>query len=142
MIPGLTNSEGIDVLERLTQFAAQRHRIIANNVANLSTPGFRPVDVDPRQFQAQLAQAVDARREGSPAANLALESSSQVEVDRHGLTLRPEPIAEGILFHDGSDHDVERIMQDLVENFMTFRMAAQLLRSRFDLLETAIRERL
>ncbi len=33
-------------------------------------------------------------------------------------------------------------MQALAENFMTFRLAAELLRSRFDLINTAIRERI
>ena len=33
-------------------------------------------------------------------------------------------------------------MQDLVENFMTFRFASEMLRSRYALLNTAIRERI
>ena len=58
------------------------------------------------------------------------------------MTLRPSPTGDNLLFHDQNDRDVERIMQDLVENFMAFRTAAQFLRSRFDLISSAIRERI
>ena len=57
------------------------------------------------------------------------------------MILHPQPVGDNILFHDGNDRSVERIMQDLVENFMTYRMAAQFLRSRLDQISTAIRER-
>lgn len=126
------------------QFSAQRHRIITNNIANLSTPGFRPQDVSVEAFQEQLAKAVDERRAGdtSFAGDLPLRSSREVKVQPDGLMLQPQPIGENIMFHDGNDRDVERTMQDLVENFMTFRAAAQLLKTRFDAISTAIRERL
>ncbi len=144
MIDGLTNAGAIPVLQRLLEFAGQRHRVIVNNIANLDTPGFRPVDVSVRAFQDQLGEAVDARRErhGLAGGRLNLENSPQVEFDRIGVTLHPEPIGANILFHDGNDRDLERTMQDLAENFMTFRLAVDLLRSRFDLINTAIRERI
>jgi flagellar basal-body rod protein FlgB len=144
VIDGLTNSEAIPVLERLMQFAGQRHRILSNNIANLSTPGFRPGDVSVKDFQAQLAKAIDARRSphAETSGELQLASTGQVEVLQTGLRLNPTAIGDNLLFHDQNDRDVERTMQGLVENFMAFRSAAQLLRSRFDLLNTAIRERL
>ena len=45
MIDGLNNADALPVLERVLQFAGQRHRLIVNNIANLNTPGFRPMDV-------------------------------------------------------------------------------------------------
>ena len=143
MIESITNSESLPVLERVMQFTGQRQRIIANNVANLSTPGFRPSDVSVEDFQAQLGDAVKARRANSNSSEgeLSIESTREVVFHDDGLTLRPSAIADNLLFHDQNDRDVERIMQDLVENFMAFRTAAQFLRSRFDLINTAIRER-
>jgi flagellar basal-body rod protein FlgB len=143
MIDALTNSSAIPVLERAMQFAGQRHRLITNNIANLSTPGFRPQDVSVAEFQSQLASAIDARRAaGDSTKELPLRSTEQVEVTPDELVLHPEAAADNILFHDGNDRDVERIMQDLVENFMTFRATAQLLKNRFELLNMAIRERM
>jgi flagellar basal-body rod protein FlgB len=142
MIGGVTNSEGIATLERLVQFAGQRHRLIVNNIANIDTPGYRSTDVSVKDFQKQLGDAIDERREaGRPAGPLELKDSSQVEFSTHSLVLHPTPIGENILFHDGNDRDLERTMQDLVENFLTFRMASELVRNRFDLLHSAISER-
>jgi flagellar basal-body rod protein FlgB len=143
MIDGLTNADAVPVLERLMQFTAQRHRIIANNIANLSTPGFRPMDVSIAQFQEQLGRAIDARRtDCSNHQRLTIESTSEVEVTDQSLALHPQPRGDNILFHDGNDRDVERTMQSLVENFTMFRTAAQLMRNRLELLNTAIRERI
>ena len=143
MIDGVTNADGIDVLERLVQFAGARHRLIVNNIANLDTPGYRPVDVSPAAFQEQIGEAVDRRRgSGGAEGGLHLPDSGQVEFTPTGLVLHPEPAGANILFHDGNDRDLERTMQDLVENFMAFRLAAELMRSRFDLINSAIAERI
>ena len=127
MIDGVLNAEAIPVLERLAQFAGQRHRLIVNNIANFDTPGYRPVDLSVSDFQKQLAEVVDDRRAGREPGR---------------IELHPRPKADNILFHDGNDRDLERTMQDLVENFLTFRVANELMRSRFDLINTAIRERI
>jgi flagellar basal-body rod protein FlgB len=145
MIDGVTNSDSLPVLERMVQFAGQRHRLIAHNIANLDTPGFRPADVSVSGFQAQLGEAIDARRAafGNLGGPLALEASEEITFDeRDSIVLHPQSAGDNILFHDRSDRDLERTMQGLVENFMSFRFAAEMLRSRFDLINTAIRERI
>jgi flagellar basal-body rod protein FlgB len=144
MIHGLTNSDALPVLERLMQFTARRQELIANNIANLDTPNFRPADVSVSQFQDQLREAVDRRRSGSAGADAALplEDSSEVEFASDAVKLNPQPLGDNILFHDGNDRSVEHLMQDMVENLMAFRAAAQLHKSRIDLLSTAIRERI
>ncbi|UCD76360.1 MAG: hypothetical protein JSV91_05430 [Phycisphaerales bacterium] len=144
MIDGVVNADAIPVLERLMQFAGQRHRLIVHNIANLDTPDYRPVDVSVADFQAQLGEAIDQRRaaHGATGVELPLEDSSQVSFTADSLKLHPEPAGGNILFHDGNDRSVERIMQGLVENFMVFRTASEFIKSRFDLINTAIRERL
>ena len=142
MIDGVTNTEGLSVLERLVQFAGQRHRLIVNNIANLDTPGYRPVDVSVQDFRAQLREAIDENRaSGRRGGPLNIKDSAQIEFSAGSLTLHPTPIGDNILFHDGNDRDLERTMQDLVENFLTFRMATELMRSRYDILRSAIAER-
>jgi len=143
MIEGVTNADAIPVLERLMQFAGARHRLIVHNVANLDTPDFRPADVSVEDFQANLAEAVDERRarNGYGAGPLEIESTDDVEFTERGLELHPTPVGDNLLFHDRNDRDPERLMQDMVENFMTFRMAADFVKNRFNLINTAIRER-
>lgn len=135
MIDGVTNADAIPVLEKLIQFAGRRHTLIADNIANLSTPDYRPVDLDVPAFQAALGEAIDRRRETHGNAGGGLEAPRTVSAPA------PDFLGENILFHDRNDRNLERIMQDLVENASTFRMAAQFVRNRFELINTAIRER-
>ncbi len=142
MIDGVTNTEGLSVLERLVQFAGQRHRLIVNNIANFDTPGYRPLDVSVQDFRKQLGEAIDARRVSAHrGGSLEIEDSAQIEFRAGSMTLHPTPIGDNILFHDGNDRDLDRTMQDLVENFLTFRVATELMRSRYDILRSAIAER-
>ncbi|MBT8486208.1 MAG: hypothetical protein HKO59_13385 [Phycisphaerales bacterium] len=145
MIGGVTNADSLPVLERMIQFAGRRHRLMTHNIANIDTPNFRPMDVSVQGFQTQLGAAVDERREraGNAGGELRLRNSREVAVGKHDeLVFNPSPAGDNILFHDRNDRDTERLMQDLVENFMAFRTAADMLRNRFDLINTAIRGRL
>jgi len=144
MIEGVHTSGSIPVLHRLLQFAGARHRLIAHNIANISTPNFRPVDIDPSEFQAALRDAVDARdlRDASMRGVLKIADTQHIRYTATGMEFDPQPIGDNILFHDGNDRNLEGLMQDLVENFMVFRQAAELVRSRFDILNAAISERI
>ncbi len=143
-ISDLTNAGAIPVLEATMRFAAQRQRLIAHNIANLSTPDFRPLDVSVPAFQKSLREAVEARRAGrtAPGAPLQMGRNPEVEVAPDGaLRLSPRTPSANILFHDRNNRDLERTMQDLVENAAAFRVASDLLRSRYQLLNSAVAER-
>ena len=142
MIKGLFNSGALPVLERVIQFTEQRQKVLAHNVANLSTPYFKPVDVDPRGFQAALGEAIDRRRSTvlPNSGELRLENTSEIHFTRDGLSLEPARLNEGILFHDENNRDLERLMQDVAENAMAHNMAVELMRSEIAVIESAIRE--
>ena len=144
MIESVTNAGSIPALERMIQFSGRRHRLLVHNIANLSTPRFRPVDVSVEDFQNHMGEAIDKRRErhGDNGGALRVEDSRQLKFHENAMTLRPEPIGGNLLFHDENDRDLERLMQGLTENFMAFRFASEMIRSRFDLIDTAIRGRL
>lgn len=143
MIKGMFSYGSMPVLERVVQFTGARQELIAHNVANLSTPYFKPKDLNPVQFQQQLRDALDQRsRKPNPMRrDLELGSTRQVRMRNGQMQFRPEQQNENILFHDQNNRDVERTMQDLVENALAHRTSVELLKSQFDLLRTAIRER-
>ncbi len=144
LIDQLLNSEALPSLERTAQFAARRQELIAHNIANLSTPNFQPLDVSTADFQKSLGEAIDRRRAtfGSSRGPLDFAGNREVEVAGTSLSLKPTQPSGGILFHDRNNRDLERTMQSMVENLATFRLATDLFKSRMDLLNTAIRERL
>lgn len=147
MIRDVLNSGAVPALEALASFSAQRHRIIAGNIANLDTPDYQQRDVSVTAFQEALGKAVDRRRSArasgaAPGAPLPLKSTREMEVDARGrITLTPQTPSGNILFHDRNNRDLERTMQSLAENVGVYRLATDLLRSRHESLRMAIGER-
>jgi flagellar basal-body rod protein FlgB len=144
VIGELSNSGAIPSLELMVRFAGARQRVLAHNVANLDTPDFRPTDVSPAAFQSALGRAIDQRRArtGGMTGELPFGGNAQVRREADGrLTLRPTSPSGSILFHDRNNRDLERLMQDNTENASALRVAVDLLRSRYEILRTAISER-
>lgn len=139
-IDRLLQSPTRQALEWTARFAEERHQVLAENVANIDTPGYPTRQLDPREFQAALNDALKATRPGAPAAPL---HSRQVSTDGDGkLTARPktEP-AENVLFHDGTNARLEGLMTDVQDNAMSYELAINMLKTRFNTLLTAIKGR-
>jgi flagellar basal-body rod protein FlgB len=144
IISDLSNAGSLPVLGRMLSFAGQRQRLLAHNIANLDTPDYRPMDVSVTGFQAALAKAVDDRRRagGGMQGDLPPIDTSEVhEVNGGGLALDPRTPSGNILYHDRNNRDLERMMQDLAENTLVFRLTSDLIRRENDLLRTAISQR-
>lgn len=144
MINDLFNHGSMPVLQRLVQFTGARHAVIADNIANLSTPYYRPKDLSVEKFQRHLRKAVDDRRSSATPGSGELELDDTREFRFHAdrLETLAEPLDENILFHDRNNRDLERIMQDLAENTLAHNAGLEMLKNQFDLLRMAIRENL
>lgn len=143
IIDQILDAGAMPALERAMQFSARRQELIAHNIANLSTPNFIQKDVSVARFQEQLREAIDRRREGTGGqrGRLTMRSTEEVRIEPDGfLRLTPQTPRPGMLLHDRNNRDLERLMQDLVENMSAFRVASDLLKSQMDTLMTAIRE--
>ena len=143
-IDQLSNAGALPSLELTMRFAAQRQRLIAHNIANVSTPDFRPVDASPRAFQRMLGEAVDRRRGETGGMQGPLEWGETQELTRDGrgeLRIEASTPSDNILFHDRNNRDLERMLQDLSENAAVFRTAGELMRTQVQQLQRAIGER-
>ena len=105
-------------LARALDQGAFRHQLIASNLANVDTPGYRTRDIRP--FLGELQQAMSG--EESPFSPMAREL--------HGLMERP----------DGNNVNVDRESLLLAENQLHFQVAVQFLRAEFRRLSVAIHE--
>lgn len=108
----------------------------------MTTPGYRAKHLDVGSFQAALREACEAgaRRGGKPA----FESTDEVSFDAAGhMTVSPsvEP-AQNLLFHDGTNARIERLMAELAENTMAHQASSELLRNYFEGVTKAIRGRI
>jgi len=145
LIKRLTSSPTTHAIELAAQFAEQRQRVLATNLANIDTPNHQTQRLDPEAFQASLKEALDrARSTGGPSTDrLDLRGNAQFSTNPGGqVTVRPatEP-AENVLFHDGTNVRLEGLMADITQNSMSYELATNLLRGRFNSLLTAIKGR-
>ncbi len=112
------------VLDRVIQFTEARHNVLANNIANIDTPGYKMRDLQVKKFQRDLQKAIDDRT---------LSSSS----DGQSQTAKTD-FSQYLLFHDQNNRSVEKQVTTITENAMLHNMAVELLRTKYTLLEKAI----
>ena len=130
-IQRLLNQGNAPLLERTLEFTAQRHRLIAENVVNVDTPGYVQRDMSLEKFQSMLRRRVEDRRNGPPGATGFGDINGELE----------NPV-RGILFHDGNNRSMEQLMSDQAKNALMHNMVVELLKKQFSSLEAALRERI
>lgn len=143
LITDLANAGSTPVLTEMLRFSGARQRLLVHNIANMDTPDFRPSDVSVSGFQGALRAAVERRRDAGGGEAGPMDRAASREVVRSGdrLNLSPKTSRGGVLYHDRNNRDVERMMQDLTENAMVYRTAADFLRRQGDVLKVAISQR-
>ena len=61
MINSLFNNTTIPVLQEVLSFSEARHNVLAGNVANADTPGYRIRDLNTETFQTRLRETIERR---------------------------------------------------------------------------------
>lgn len=135
MINDMFAQTSIPVLEQLVNFNQSRHAVLASNVANIDTPGYRTRDLSVDQFQAKLKSAIEVRDSGATSSSI---TGSQVAVDPFD---RVKENLNNILHHDDSNVGIEQQVAEITKNHMEHNLALTILNSQFRLLQTAISER-
>lgn len=129
----LFNNSAISALEQTAVFAQKRHELLAGNLANIDTPGYRTRDLDVGQFQSALADSI---RYQTGAADQKVDAMT-----RDDLIRGPRAATEQVVYHDGSDVSLERQITELSKNQGLHSVAITTMRSQFALLRAAITER-
>jgi len=122
------------VLEQVVNFTAARHNVLAGNIANLDTPGYRAADLSPEMFQSQLKEAVEA----SHAEQTGPSDASGDESDAYKAVAAT---AHTLVYHDGTNLDIEQQASELAKNTMEYNLALSLMTSQFHTFEAVISER-
>jgi len=130
---GLFQSTTIPALEQSLLFSERRHELLASNIANLDTPGYRTRDLDVGDFQNALAQSIRRARDTSPADAVSPTSRDDIYSGPRGTT-------EQIVYHDGSDVSLEHQVTQVSKNKHLHSLAISTMRSQFGLLKAAISE--
>ena len=102
-----------DNLERYMDLVSMRQKLVASNIANADTPGYKTQDVD---FQSEFRSL--------------LNGGTGHVTTVAGLTTR----------NDGNNVDLDREARLLAENALRFNVASNLMRSQIRLVKEAIQE--
>lgn len=111
----------IELLARLMNTSALRGRVIAGNIANQNTPGFKRREV---QFESELRAALQAGNE------------------RQAARVQPEVTTDEVTpaKPDGNNVNMELEMNAMRENRLTYETYATILETNLSLIDAAIRE--
>ncbi len=99
-------------LERYLDLLSARQKLVASNIANADTPGYRTQDLD---FQSEFRNAAG----GSPHAT---------------------EVADLKVKNDGNNVSLDRESRLLAENALRFQVASQLLKTQIRVVRSAIQE--
>ena len=107
----------IDLLASVLDASAVRHRVIANNVANVNTPGYKRLDVN---FETELAKVLANGGDVKTATPVIAEDATA-------------PARQ-----DGNTVDIDREMGQLAKNSSLYQAASTILATRLAMLRSAI----
>jgi len=112
MFDKILNSTSIQIIKKMQDYVVVKQKVLANNIANVETPGFKAKDVN---FQNEFSEAL---KKGDFASAMNLQPKVYV---RNDLSIR----------NDGNSVDLEKEMIELQKNRMKFDIYTQLLKNRY-----------
>jgi len=135
MLSGLFDSTSIPVLGEVLNFAQARHGVLAGNIANVNTPGYRTRDLSEAAFHERLKVAIDEARRGQPHSPGLVGSEAGDPIRNVRASL------ENLLYHDDTNIDLEKQVAEISKNQLLHNFALTVMTDQFSLLESAISER-
>ena len=108
MVDRITNE-----IARYMDLLSTRQKLVASNIANADTPGYKTKDID---FQFEFMSALD--------------TTSPNVVDAPGLVVK----------NDGNNVSMDREARLLAENALRFNLASSLMKTQLKLISSAIQE--
>ena len=130
-IENLLNQGNAPMLSGLLKFTAQRHKLLAENIVNADTPGYKQKDLSLEKFQHLMQDRIEQSNSSAPGSVGFDDINSEIE--------NPQ---SGILFHDGNNRSMETLMSDQAKNALMHNMVVELLRKQYSSLEMALKERI
>jgi flagellar basal-body rod protein FlgB len=107
-------------LERALSGAGQRQQILANNLANADTPGFKRTDLD---FHSQLATALAGTNSTAQLSSLPFTTQTDTSSSMQA---------------DGNNVDVDTEMSKLSQNALDYQSLVAIANARLKMLSIAI----
>jgi flagellar basal-body rod protein FlgB len=145
VLSSIFQSTTIPVLEQAVNFTEARHGVLAGNIANLDTPGYKTRDLSPALFQERLKEAIEIRHQPPERTYEPYGHRSGPVESRTGRELaafrKVSDSMKSILRHDEADVSLEQQINEIVKNQQQHNLAISIMSAQFRLLRAAITER-
>jgi len=117
---------GIDksatLLEKMLDVSSVKHKVIANNIANVNTPGYKKMEVS---FADQLEKVLNK------------DSMNKFDTLQPKIVISKEDSSETVR-NDGNNVDMDKEVSSLVKNTLTYSIYTQLLAKKYEVVKSAI----
>lgn len=147
MFPSLFGNSALQSLEKTVEFADRRHAILASNIANMDTPGYKTRDLSVDDFQESLKTLHESKKriaEQSPGLRLSVlenpEEDPSHALEHDQAVQNVYDSMRQVVYHDGSDDSLELQVAQMSKNQSMHNIAIALMRSQFQNLKMAISE--
>lgn len=142
MLQPLLNQTTVPLLEKVAAFAERRQEVLAGNLANIDTPGYKTRDLPVQDFQDALKSAV---AEASPRPSLGAASRSAPKSLQELFPARLYQAVEappaGLTFQDANNRSIETQMIEMTKNSLLQNFAVELMTAQMAQLQAVITER-
>ena len=120
----ITSEKSTELLNKMINFSALKQKVIANNIANVNTPGYQRLEV---KFEKELEEAVNTK-----------ESISDIKVE---VELTKDKNLNTIHRKDGNSVDIDREVSELMQNSLSYNVYLELMAKKFKIMKEAMRSR-
>ena len=122
----------IDILQKSLDLRAQKQQVIASNIANADTPGYKAQKMS---FEDNLRQAINRPEMAGKSTNSKHFPISGGSISAVHATISQELGLSS--FGDGNTVSVDDEMLDLAENQLLFEASSQIIKKKFSMLKFA-----
>jgi flagellar basal-body rod protein FlgB len=148
MFDAMFENSTLPMLEQVVTFTQARHGVLAGNIANLDTPGYKSRDLSPQAFQQRLQTAIKQHHEAATRPTTSTSPYAPYQTQT-----KPEPrraahdfgkitgSLNGMLRHDENNTSMEQQVTEISKNQATHNLALSLMTAQLRLLRAAITER-
>lgn len=125
------------ILEKAIGAAALRHKVIANNIANVNTPLFKRSEV---LFEEQLQQALTSNQNNT--LPLTVTHQNHLQQQPVNLTLSPEvkQVLDNSLRTDGNNVDIDIETANMAKNNIYYDATIQQINRYYSTIKSVIQE--
>ncbi|MCD6326241.1 flagellar basal body rod protein FlgB [bacterium] len=129
----VVNNPILNILGQVLNVSSRRAGLVASNVANIDTPGYKAQTFD---FEGALASITS----GSGGLQLARTDSGHLAPKSNTGSFVETEESEAPARQDGNNVDIERELSDLLKSELMFKASLRLIARKIGMLNSAISE--